>query len=334
MGLTKDTLGLPRERQSADFLEPRPCPHKGIDITSSNSPKPFKSGVFGTVTSPIGGKWGTISVRPFDNPRATIQYIHCSSSNVQPGDFVAPWTTIGVTGNKVDSNVSKPVPIHLHVHVEAPYLASYFTCWKGRSFTDPNTFPTPDYFAGTWFNTRNGATPDGKSWTWNARIRFSGSSVGASASITDEVIFTDSACTWRARSFASGAISAQTLDPGIRVKFGGGRLQSNQCGGWQFDANLPPIDLQLKIVGPNRLEVPPNYAFWNRSSSRFLENYEVERHAVHSVVTDAIVETPSQTVPTANRSLLASEFIDSLQWTSIEKTTVDDQQPFEDGAGI
>ncbi len=150
MGFRPDVVGLSGERITSTFEEPRPsvnCPHKGIDISSSKKAKAFTAGVFGKVSKPLGGTYGTVTVRPFSEPHTLIQYLHCSKISVKAGDVVAPWTTLGMTGKKAATEY------HLHIHVWRPGKSKH-ACWKSgaleRNFVDPESFPMLDVGKGTW----------------------------------------------------------------------------------------------------------------------------------------------------------------------------------------
>jgi len=149
MGFSPSAVGLAGEHISGHFLEPRPdgCPHKGLDISSSGVPKSFCAGIYGRVVppDPALSQWGTIAVEPFNDPSATIQYLHASSSNVVPGDLVAPWTILGKTGNTSPT----PVPIHLHIQV-AFQRAPTHACWGNRDFVNPETWETTSVLLGAW----------------------------------------------------------------------------------------------------------------------------------------------------------------------------------------
>jgi hypothetical protein len=68
MGFSPNQVGLPGERITAKFGTHRGnCFHKGLDISSSRTPKAFTAGVYGRIIPPIGGPWGTVSVLP-SNP--------------------------------------------------------------------------------------------------------------------------------------------------------------------------------------------------------------------------------------------------------------------------
>lgn len=165
LGFDPSLVGLNGDVVTAVFLEPRPpdCPHKGMDISSrigtTPTAKPFLAGVYGVVVAPAWNpaQWGSISVRPFNDPTATVQYIHCSSSTVNVGDVVAPWTVLGTTGDKVP--LGKPVPpIHLHIQV-AYSRPPQNACWASkdphRDFVNPATFNTSSSLLGEWYNTNN-----------------------------------------------------------------------------------------------------------------------------------------------------------------------------------
>ncbi|MBD8878719.1 M23 family metallopeptidase [Roseibium polysiphoniae] len=145
------SVDLKGERISSKFGEMRDgCPHKGIDITSSKQKQIFTAGVFGTVGRPTGtGDWGTITVHPLHAPSDRIQYLHCSSIAVSPGQRVVPWSVLGTTGDTAPPNTGI-TGIHLHLHVETSGTGP--SCWKDRFFVDPEKYPTPDAFRGQWRN--------------------------------------------------------------------------------------------------------------------------------------------------------------------------------------
>jgi hypothetical protein len=139
MGFSPTLVGLTGERVNHPFLEPRgDCPHRGIDITSSGTHKNFCAGIFGRVVPPLHTGWGTIAVNPFHDVQAIVQFLHSSSIAVSIGEFVAPWTILGRTGDTAPpgSGVSG---IHLHVQVVRPGTPAQ-ECWD-RNYVDPETWP-------------------------------------------------------------------------------------------------------------------------------------------------------------------------------------------------
>jgi murein DD-endopeptidase MepM/ murein hydrolase activator NlpD len=150
-GFGPDIVGLVGERISGKFFEDRPdgCPHKGIDITSSQRALPFLAGVYGVVGEPVGGPWGTVTINPFSSPKTRIQYLHSSKILVSPGERVTPWTPLGYTGQQVPPG--HPIPgFHLHLQVEEPGEGTV-TCWNKRNFVNPEQWAIEDTLAGMWF---------------------------------------------------------------------------------------------------------------------------------------------------------------------------------------
>jgi hypothetical protein len=151
MGFNPSLVGLAGERVSGTFMEPRPggCPHKGLDISSSGTQKRYAAGIYGKVIlpDPNFSQWCTIAIQPFNDPTATVQYWHSSSSLVAPGDTVAPWSFLGTTGNCSPT----PVPIHLHIQV-CFARPPHYPCWGGRDFVDPATWDTTSMLLGPWSN--------------------------------------------------------------------------------------------------------------------------------------------------------------------------------------
>ena len=149
MAFSPDSVGLSGERVTGYYEEPRPsgCPHKGLDISSSQKPKDFVSGVWGRITNPVGGQWGTITLQPFNSSTATIQFLHCSEIAVSTGQIVTPWTRLGKTGNVAPSSVGV-IAIHLHIQVVEPGPPKH-SCWL-RNFVDPQTWAYVDPLIGVW----------------------------------------------------------------------------------------------------------------------------------------------------------------------------------------
>jgi hypothetical protein len=147
MGFSPALVGLSGPI-SGTFNEPRPggCPHRGLDISSNGISTPFSAGIYGTVIAPTPGasQWCTIAVKPFDDPTVVVQYLHCSSTNVNLGDIVAPWTILGTTGNCSPT----PVPIHLHIQVIYPGAPANL-CWN-QNFVDPQTWNIVSPMLGGW----------------------------------------------------------------------------------------------------------------------------------------------------------------------------------------
>ena len=157
MGFTASLLGLDGERVSSKFGTMRgSCPHKGTDFTSSKKPKPFKAGVFGKVVAPLDGKWGTITVIPFNEPTSRIQYLHCSKIKVKVGSIVTPWTVIGETGETAPPGRSRGIHLHLQIVTTGKPPND---CWDGRNFSDPEKFDTHSSILGLWY--RNSSATSG-----------------------------------------------------------------------------------------------------------------------------------------------------------------------------
>jgi hypothetical protein len=149
MSFDPDTVGLHAERVSGRFEESRSsgCPHRGLDISSSGVPKPFIAGIYGTVVEPINTGYGTIAVQPFGDATSVVQYLHCSSSRVNIGDVVAPWTVLGTTGDKAPPGTDIH-GIHLHIQVISPGKPKH-SCWN-RNYVDPGAWTPHFAFAGKW----------------------------------------------------------------------------------------------------------------------------------------------------------------------------------------
>ncbi|MNK40696.1 Peptidase family M23 [compost metagenome] len=134
VGLTKITAKFGEDRDG--------CPHKGTDFGSGGVEKDFKAGVSGKVVAPVGGDWGTITIKPDHDSTVTLQYLHCSSIAVKEKDKVTKDTILGKTGKKAPAGTNI-TGIHLHLQVyknEDPAEA----CWNtpGRNFIDPETWDT------------------------------------------------------------------------------------------------------------------------------------------------------------------------------------------------
>ncbi|SDB60859.1 hypothetical protein SAMN03159422_02399 [Agrobacterium fabrum] len=142
-------FGLFGERISGSFREPRPNrpPHRGMDVSSSMTHKNFTAGVFGQVIDPQGGPWGTITVRPFNEPSTIIQYLHCFDFKVGRGDLVAPWTIIGSTGDTAPPGTNI-TGIHLHVHLIQPGTPTD-PGWS-QNYVDPATWSRGTPGQGQW----------------------------------------------------------------------------------------------------------------------------------------------------------------------------------------
>lgn len=140
-GFTMGKLGL--VNVTAKFGEPRDgCPHKGTDFGSSGVEKDFKAGINGKVVDPLGGDWGTITIKPDHDSTSTVQYLHCSSIAVKVGDKVTRNQVIGKTGKKVPTG-SPVTGIHLHLQVFKEEDPEY-ACWgtTKRNFYDPEKWDT------------------------------------------------------------------------------------------------------------------------------------------------------------------------------------------------
>lgn len=156
VGLIGDIIKLP----DGVFKYPRPwidgktCPHKGVDFTSrvSNSPAPkdITAGVWGKVRNPVGGDWGTITIRPFYSTSSLVKSIHTSMQTVKVDDIVAPWTVIGKTGDKVAPGTKPVDAIHLHLHVDDPSGFGHECYTDKRTFLDPTTTDTGNPISQDW----------------------------------------------------------------------------------------------------------------------------------------------------------------------------------------
>lgn len=256
MGFSPVSLGLPNERISSKFREPREsCPHKGIDITSSRKARPFVAGVFGRIISPIEGPWGTITVSPFNAPATRIQYLHCSAINVGIGQLVCPWTVLGNTGDTAPPNTGI-TGIHLHLQVQEPGAGGE-KCWNARRFVDPETFPTPDLVRGTWRANSEGST-GGISWTREAVLRISGSEPGAPVSASVKKTYTVGSgeqCSHIA-SWGTAQISTRQQDGTLIYQSGPGSCYGTSgCGG--CSAEIETLDIRLRDA--NTLSISGNY---------------------------------------------------------------------------
>lgn len=142
-----DNLGLATGAYGDDFnIVRRDCFHRGKDYETNKTPTPFKAGVYGRVTDPNGGEWGTITVVPFGT-EDQVQYLHCSAINVQPGDIVAPWTVIGTTGEVCPTGGCNG--IHLHLQVTRSTGKPSHKCWD-RNYLNPNTWTYDNPLIGHW----------------------------------------------------------------------------------------------------------------------------------------------------------------------------------------
>ncbi len=158
MGFSPQVVGLSGERITGKFEEERPkqnCFHRGLDISSSKRPKPFTAGLFGKVVSPLGSEWGTVTVLPFHASGYTVQYLHCSAIDVGVGEVIAPWTTLGHTGDKAPEG-SGVNGVHLHVHVIQPSGSKpKHSCWGRLNYEDPEGFNLGTPWRGTWSMRKN-----------------------------------------------------------------------------------------------------------------------------------------------------------------------------------
>lgn len=104
-GFTPERIGLNGELVLARFgaagADGVPC--DGIEISSSGTEKPFKSGVHGTVKIPAASEYNSIFVIPANRPNALVEYQYCSKRLVIDGQKVEPATDIGMTGSTAPS---------------------------------------------------------------------------------------------------------------------------------------------------------------------------------------------------------------------------------------
>ena len=137
MTFTLQTLGIPTGSVGDKYDTPRvPCNHSGVDYETNQVATPFKSAISGKVVAPIGGPWGTISIKP-DGSNDLVQYLHCSKINVNVGDNVTPQTVIGETGDVCPPGTCNG--IHLHLQVVKPTGDPKYECWS-RNYVDPETW--------------------------------------------------------------------------------------------------------------------------------------------------------------------------------------------------
>lgn len=135
--LTLQSLGLTAGSLGEDFNTPRgTCFHRGVDYRTGGAPMRFLAAVYGRVVAPIGGQWGTITVQPFGSPDI-IQHLHCSQIDVSVGETVAPWTTLGKTGDVCPAGACNGV--HLHLQVVSPTGSPQHECWD-RNYTNPHNW--------------------------------------------------------------------------------------------------------------------------------------------------------------------------------------------------
>ena len=253
-----NSLGLSGERITALFGEDRNgCPHKGIDISSSRTSKPFSAGVFGIVGQPIGGQWGTVTVNPLHAPSVRIQYLHCTNISVASGQLVTPWTVLGSTGATAPPN-SGITGIHLHLQVQPPGSGAP-PCWKGRYFVDPTKFSTPDLMRGTWYReytrVQGPLTVDYKE-TWS----LPSSIVGQTGRVVLEAIAYSGSCRWHFIMDWRLPITGRRPDGSIDAQANAGSVNRPvSCGitgGWKPVSGQGRLALRSRdtmeiLVGPS-----------------------------------------------------------------------------------
>jgi hypothetical protein len=207
MGFSPDTVGLSGETVSGTFEEPRPdgCPHRGLDITSSQTPKPFQAGIYGVVIPPINTAFGTIAVRPFGDLSAIVQYLHCSTSKVGIGDSVAPWTVLGTTGETAPPGTGI-TGIHLHIQVILPGTPRH-SCWD-RNYVDPASWESHFSIAGTWATRVSGA-----GGVADTQITLNGDSLGSTGNVINIASFNNPPAVMRYKG--SLAVVARSQNGGV-----------------------------------------------------------------------------------------------------------------------
>jgi murein DD-endopeptidase MepM/ murein hydrolase activator NlpD len=168
MGFSPVAVGLAGQVINHPYNEPRKaCFHRGIDITSSKKPLDFSAGIYGRVIDPTQTAWGTISVQPFHDPTAVVQYLHCSQYSVKVGQAVAPWTILGKTGDTAPPN-SGVKGIHLHLQVVEPGSPLH-SCWGARNYVDPTRWDLGNPLVGTWTCRTAYTIPEGTQQTIDTR---------------------------------------------------------------------------------------------------------------------------------------------------------------------
>lgn len=145
--LNLNSLGLQNGAIGDNFNDPRgDCFHSGVDYTTGGAATSFRAAVYGVVVDPVGGQWGTISVRPFGSTDV-IQYLHCSSIDVASGEIVAPWTILGTTGDVCPPGTCNGV--HLHLQAVSADGTPTYDCWS-RNYLNPNSWTYANPLVGTW----------------------------------------------------------------------------------------------------------------------------------------------------------------------------------------
>ena len=253
MGFTPAQVGLDGERVTAHFREPRPngCPHRGLDISSSGTPKPFVAGIFGQVVEPApGGEWGTIAVAPLSQPATRVQYLHCSRAFVSVGQMVTPWMVVGLTGDTAPPGTGI-TGVHLHIQVIKPGGPAE-PCWGQRNFVDPESWADTDIMAGTWLFETSG--PSGAFyWSTRSVAHISGSAVGSVAEMERQDVFTQRDCRWVLEGVWRGgrvvARSAAAVDIELPPGVGQG---AHECG-ISMNPRLNGARVSVALLGTDQL---------------------------------------------------------------------------------
>jgi hypothetical protein len=206
LGFDPNIVRLQGETISSPFRAPRPrkkCPHRGIDITSSQTNKPYCAGIFGRVTEKLGGELGTITVVFFVFAGFVVQYLHNSRIDVSVGSVVAPWTQIGVTGDTAPPGDSQG--IHLHVHVVQASGLPGELCWD-RNYVDPATWQIADALIGNW----TFSTSPAPNLRVNRTLRVGSSSIGSEITLEGNDDYTTrSGCRTNILSTWKGQIASE-----------------------------------------------------------------------------------------------------------------------------
>lgn len=254
MAFSPVSVGLAGERISGVFGEPRPngCPHKGLDITSSGVPKHFSAGVYGVVSAPLGGDWGTITVEPFENPSVRIQYLHCSQISVGIGQRVTPWTILGMTGMQAPPG-SGITGVHLHLQVEA--AGQSHACWGSRPFTDPATWQGGKELMDGTFAWSTSGQLDFLRYDFRQTHTFYGTTVGSTQNIVTERVYTDTrnSCQWTITYEWNNSIGGRT-QRGVIIHSPAGRCAgSSVCNVDLTCAALASPPFELYMVNANTM---------------------------------------------------------------------------------
>lgn len=201
MGFSPSTVGLGNYPINSDFGSDRNgCPHSGIDIATGGIPTPFTAGIFGVVAG-VGGQCSSVTVQPFHDQNHFVQYLHCSSIQVSKGDYVAPWTTLGTTG-EVGCGATG---VHLHLHVVKKSAQPSNPCWS-RQYVDPKSWTTGESsVAGRYVGNRHN---DGK-FEYYTVLSVSGVSIGSSVDWHLYAMGWVGRCFYEKHSWYNGVVTSQ-----------------------------------------------------------------------------------------------------------------------------